>query len=47
MNDEMILLSLEIYSGRAVNLSRVKQTVWLAEMGSEREFWEKALKAKD
>jgi hypothetical protein len=47
VGDEMILLSLEIYSGRRVNLTRIKQSVWLAHMGSEREFWETALKTKD
>jgi hypothetical protein len=44
VGDEMILLSPDSYSRGRVNLTRIKQAVWLAEMGSEREFWDTALK---
>jgi hypothetical protein len=46
IGDEVILLSLDVYSGATVNLIRVKQAAWLADMGpGEREFWEETLKA--
>lgn len=46
IGDEVILLSLDIYSGKTVNLVRVMRTAWLADKeAGEREFWEKTLKA--
>jgi hypothetical protein len=44
--DEVVLLFPDIYSGATVNLVRVKQAAWFADMGAgEHEFWEETLKA--